>query len=446
MRWSHTLAGKTFPAINEFVVLLCLAIPVSSSHAQFSSGLQEGLTFQFDGEEHTYDLYVPASYTGNGSAPLLLDLHGFSSSGSDQRGISGFASLSDTRGFVVAYPYGIGSSWTDRIGLQGNRDDVGFLKALAAALQEEGNLDARRIYATGWSNGGDMTHRLACDAADVFAAYASFAGIILSDWTQADCPASRPFPIILLRGRTDETVPFGGGMVFGQSIAGAVPTFTFFRQLNQCGPEQVESNPNPGNTTECQLDTSCGDGVEVQFCATQSNVMAGHNLYRSADGVNVSALAWDFMSQFELPESVNTFEINFGLTGGWFNPETAGQGLLLEVLPDSEQVFVTWFTYDAQATVRNKIGSSDHRWLSGLGPIDGNRVEIDLRVTSGGFFDDPTDVARTPAGAYGTLLLEFQDCANATMTYDIFEEGLSGTRELVRLTAPPQTCLDFASR
>lgn len=446
MRWNNIQIHNFTNLIKGTAVLLCLAAPVSTTLAQFSSGLKEGLTFQFDGEERTYDLYVPVSYAGDGTAPLLLDLHGFSSSGSDQRGISGFASLSDTRGFVVAYPDGIGSSWTDRIGLQGNRDDVGFLKALAGALQQEGNLDARRIYATGWSNGGDMTHRLACDAADVFAAYASFAGIILSDWTQADCPASRPFPIVLLRGRTDETVPFGGGNVFGQPIAGAVPTFAFFRQLNQCGPEQVESNPNPGNTTECQIDTSCGAGVQVQFCATQSNVMAGHNLYRSADGVNVSALAWDFMSQFELPETVDSFEINFGLTGGWFNPDTAGQGLLLEVLPDSQQVFVTWFTYDDGSSARSKIGSSDHRWLSGLGSIDGNRVEIDLRVTSGGFFDDPTDVARTPAGGYGTLQLEFHDCENATMTYDISEEGLAGTRELVRLTAPPQACLDLASQ
>lgn len=138
------------------------------------------------------------------------------------------------------------------------------------------------------------------------------------------------------------------------------------------------------------------------------------------------------------------FTINFGLSGGWFNAETAGQGFLLEVLPDSQQVFVTWFTYDSN--VAGKVGSPEHRWLSGLGDIDGNRVEVDLRVTSGGLFDDPTPVERTESGSYGTLTLEFSDCANATMTYDLFDQGLQGQRDLIRLGPAPQTCLDLAAR
>lgn len=138
------------------------------------------------------------------------------------------------------------------------------------------------------------------------------------------------------------------------------------------------------------------------------------------------------------------FSINYGLSGGWFNAETAGQGFLLEVLPASQQVFVTWFTYDTAAA--GKIGAPEHRWLSGLGPIDGNRVAVDLRVTSNGLFDDPISVERTEPGAYGTLTLEFSDCANATMTYDLFDEGLQGQRDLIRLGPAPQTCIDLAAR
>lgn len=141
------------------------------------------------------------------------------------------------------------------------------------------------------------------------------------------------------------------------------------------------------------------------------------------------------------------FVINFGLSGGWFNADTAGQGLLLEVLPESEQVFVTWFTYESEGAVAaGKVGATEHRWLSGLGAIDGNRVEVDLRVTSGGFFDDPTPVERTESGTYGTLTLEFTDCASATMSYDLFDEGLQGQRDLIRLGPAPQTCSDLAAR
>ena len=87
--------------------------------------------------------------------------------------------------------------------------------------------------------------------------------------------------------------------------------------------------------------------------------------------------------EFTLGDPV--FPINFGHSGGWFNLDTAGQGVMIEVFPDLNQVFLTWFTYEAAESA--KIGSSDHRWLSGLGTIDGGRVEIDLQVTSGAFFD-----------------------------------------------------------
>lgn len=173
------------------------------------------------------------------------------------------------------------------------------------------------------------------------------------------------------------------------------------------------------------------------------NLAVGGNLPGSPSSETVfpQQLVIDYVRVYQAPLG-GVFNINYGLSGGWFSPETSGQGLLLEVLPDSEQVFVTWFTYEAASS--SKVGAPEHRWLSGLGSIDGNRVEVDLRVTSGGLFDDPVDVSRTEPGEYGTLTLEFADCANATMNYNLTAEGLAGSRDLIRLSAPPQACLDLA--
>lgn len=139
------------------------------------------------------------------------------------------------------------------------------------------------------------------------------------------------------------------------------------------------------------------------------------------------------------------FGINFGLSGGWFNPETSGQGILIEVLPASRQVFMAWFTYVAAPKM---IGSSDHRWLTGLGTYEGSRVEIDLRVTSDGFFDDPVDVQRTEPGTVGTVELEFTACDAGTMSYDWVDPppgaAAVNTFSIQRLGPPPQTCLDLA--
>lgn len=135
--------------------------------------------------------------------------------------------------------------------------------------------------------------------------------------------------------------------------------------------------------------------------------------------------------------------INFGHSGGWFNRDTSGQGILIEVLPDSARVFLAWFTYEEQP---QKVGSEDHRWLTGLGDIDGNRVEIDLTVTSGGFFDDPTDVERTQAGEVGTVTLEFESCSEGTMAYTLTDSGRSNTFPIGRLGPAPQVCLDLESQ
>ena len=94
-----------------------------------------------------------------------------------QRSISGFAALAEVDGFIVAWPQGHALTWssgqpyTSFEGL----DDVGFIRAMVAAIGAGNTIDEGRIYATGHSCGGAMTHRLACEAADLFAAAAPFA-------------------------------------------------------------------------------------------------------------------------------------------------------------------------------------------------------------------------------------------------------------------------------
>lgn len=416
--------------------LMLLAL---GARAQISPGLTRDLSVSHDGLERTYDIYVPASYSESEAAPLVVDAHGLTADSDDQRNRSGFRQLADTEGFIVAYPNGRGGLWNDGL-TSSTSDDVGFILAMVAQLSLDANIDPQRVYATGFSAGGSVTHRLACEATDTFAAFASFASSVPADWTEDTCSPSRPFSLMTTRGTTDQVVPFGGGMVLNLgSVISASATLDYWAGINECAGTLPDQSETVGDSTVCETYTQCADQTQIRLCTVESVEADGHNVYQNRDGLNLTSLAWEFLSQFELA-SIPEFEINFGLSGGWFNPQTGGQGLLIEVLPTTEQVFATWFTYEAAS----KLGSSDHRWLSGLGSIAGNKVEIDLQVTSGGFFDDPMEVARTAPGTVGTLTLEFQDCANATMSYTLPDEGLSGTRDLIRLAAPPQTCTDLA--
>ena len=119
----------------------------------------------------------------------------------------------------------------------------------------------------------------------------------------------------------------------------------------------------------------------------------------------------------------NVFQINPRLNDAWYCKPTDGQGFFITVLPDLGYVSLAWFTYDTElpsedATVN--LCDPGHRWLTAIGPIDGDQVVMSITMTSGGIFDDPTVVDRTdPPGSDGTITLKFDSCSAGTIEYEI---------------------------
>lgn len=111
------------------------------------------------------------------------------------------------------------------------------------------------------------------------------------------------------------------------------------------------------------------------------------------------------------------FDINFGLTGSWFNPATSGQGFLFDVVPSQMQVVIYWFTFDDEAG-----GPEGQRWMIAQGDfVEGqNTIAMEVLQVTGGVFDDPEAVTVT---TIGSAELEFEDCTNASMTYDLDFDG-----------------------
>jgi hypothetical protein len=139
------------------------------------------------------------------------------------------------------------------------------------------------------------------------------------------------------------------------------------------------------------------------------------------------------------------FEINPGLNGSWFNPETTGQGFFLDVLPETDLVFIAWFTYDTtqaaqvlkvqsgrppKALKAATVGDDNHRWLTAQGPFSGNIAQLEVFLTTGGLFDDPAPVINTPEG---TITLTFQDCTSGTVEYEFTSAAVSGSVPISRL-------------
>jgi hypothetical protein len=129
------------------------------------------------------------------------------------------------------------------------------------------------------------------------------------------------------------------------------------------------------------------------------------------------------------------FEINAGLNDAWFNPATVGQGFLITVFPDQEQMFVAWFTFDTQRPpedVTAILGGPGQRWLTAQGPYSGSVANLTIYLTEGGVFDSNTPPATTDPDGYGTMTIEFADCSEGLVHYEITSLGISGNIPIQR--------------
>jgi polyhydroxybutyrate depolymerase len=171
-------------------------------------------TIESAGLDREYIVIVPSSYDGSASMPLVFEFHGYSLWAEEQAAGSRLWTVGEREGFVTVLPEGRGDiqRWLFElddadIDISPNNPDMKLVTDLIAHLSTELEIDADRIYAAGFSNGGWMASALACTFPDVFAAVAPVAGIM--DFGD-DC-TDTPVPTVTFHGTADEYEPFVGG-------------------------------------------------------------------------------------------------------------------------------------------------------------------------------------------------------------------------------------------
>lgn len=179
--------GQTFDA----------SLPGGSSVRQITSA----------GIVRRYLLHVPASYDPSTRTALIFNFHGYDVTTEEEESLSGMSAKADQAGFIVVYPEGLNKGWSDGPGPYGLHD-LEFVRDLIGTLEGQYNIDPKRIYATGMSNGGGMANRVGCSMADLFAAIAPDAGAY-NFWQ--DCNPTRPMPVLAFHGLEDALAPYAGG-------------------------------------------------------------------------------------------------------------------------------------------------------------------------------------------------------------------------------------------
>jgi polyhydroxybutyrate depolymerase len=231
-------------------------------------------------------------------ASLVLVFHGLTRSPEEIEAVSGMSALAEEEGFVVAYPAGTGfprhwlsSPW------QGAQD-VQFARDLVALVSEAVAIDPSRVFAAGFSNGGGMAARLACDAADLVAAV----GPVSAAYPSGPCEPSRPVPFVAIHGSDDPIVPYGGA---GELLPAVERITAGWAERNGCAPDPAVEEVTGEVSRFAWGDCTAGADVVLYRVTGGRHGWPGSGdtseWGRTTDAISATALVWEFFAGHPMP-------------------------------------------------------------------------------------------------------------------------------------------------
>jgi polyhydroxybutyrate depolymerase len=254
----------------------------SKRTSSFTYGPGEyGRKLKHAGKDRFYEIHVPSSYDKSKPTPVVLVFHGGAGYPSAVRYQSGMDSVSDKNGFIVVYPAGTGKLFNDRLliwndgrrykdGSAPGANDVGFIALLIDDLAGLFNIDRKRIYACGISNGAQFSYRLAKQLSDRIAAIAVIAGQRSAKDAYFSAP-TKPMPIMQFSGKKDIYAPYNGGephkgtkffkVKFETKLDPVEEVIRSWVEFNKCPPKPARMK-KVGNAVMKQYGPG-SDGAEV---------------------------------------------------------------------------------------------------------------------------------------------------------------------------------------
>lgn len=258
----------------------------------FASG-KTPLTLTSSGVERTANLYVPKSYDGTKNVPFVMAFHGYLENADQMQDFTGFDAVAEAQGVVVAYPQGLNTSWNAGkccgTSASSKRPDVQFVSDLIDTVSAKLCIDPKRVYATGFSNGGMFSSRLGCELANRIAALAPVAGPIAMD----GCAPSRPLPVIQIHGTGDIVVPYNGN-----GLGGAIsfPAAKDFWTKNAACTDTTAAEVYKKGDATCVESSACAGGAAVRSCT----IDGGGHQWPGGKSVGIGKLSMDLASSEEI--------------------------------------------------------------------------------------------------------------------------------------------------
>lgn len=245
-------------------------------------------SLEVKGQKRYYKLYVPKKFDQKKSYALVFALHGGGGDMNIQSNDEYYKQISvaDKNDYVVIIPNGYSPFPSGKLATWNagnccgnardlNIDDISFFKAMIEKTKNQIQIDSKKIFTSGMSNGAMMSYRLACEMSDVFSGIASVAG---TDNTKT-CSPTKPISIFHTHAKDDDHVKYQGGIGAGAvdkqfitEFKSVTETIQKWVQLNQCQP--IAKRTSEGKGFSCERYEDCKGGAVVQLCVTETG---GHS-------------------------------------------------------------------------------------------------------------------------------------------------------------------------
>ena len=266
--------------------------------------------------ERSYLVHVPPQYNPEKPTPVVLALHGAWTNGKVMEIYSGLNHTADANGFIAVYPNGTGPSdatlfwnsghWPARSGRQ-PPDDIAFFNGLLDDLATVANVDSKRVFATGISNGAMMCHRLAAEMSDRIAAIAPVSGTLCI----SDPKPQRPVPVLEFHGTADKIVRYDGKPSATAEFLGyksVDDTINAWMKANGCRGKLVteDRDDNAHDGTKVSVSTSGGDNevtlVKIEggghtWPGASSLPFSERLLGKTTHNISANDMIWEFFAR-----------------------------------------------------------------------------------------------------------------------------------------------------
>jgi len=280
---------------------------------------QKTINITFDGVARNFIVYLPSGYNNSGKMPLIFAIHGGSGTPEGMINIANFKTIADRDKVVLVYPEGVQKNWNDGRPTAPNQlgiNDVGFFNQMFDYMINNYSVDAKKIYATGISNGGFMSTRLGCELSNRIAAIAVNAATIEATTIAPNCKPNRPVPALYIHGTTDPLVPFLGGQITAGGTAGGTILSHFqviekWVALNGCNSTPTITDlpdiANDGTTIKQRVYSGGTNGSEVVSYVITNG---GHTwpqgyqylneaiIGKTSQDMNACEVIWTFFKRF----------------------------------------------------------------------------------------------------------------------------------------------------